>query len=63
MNKIDSWSSHARLSAQRPWPKSLRLIVGFSCALAVTALMLYASVWVVQKDFVDVTASESFAAP
>jgi hypothetical protein len=62
--KADNW--WLRQLAEPPrrrWPNFLRMIVGFSCALAVTALMLYASVWVVQKDFVDVTASESSAAP
>ena len=62
MNKINSWSSHASAPAQTAWPNFLRLILGFSCALAVTGLILYASVWVVQKDFIDVTA-ESAAAP
>ena len=62
--KPDYWS--ARQLAQPPrrrWPSVLRIVLGFSCALAVTALILYASVWVAQKDFVDVTASESSAAP
>jgi hypothetical protein len=63
MIKINSWSSHASLPAQRAWTNFLTLILGFSCALAVTGLILYASVWVVQKDFIEVTASESLPAP
>jgi hypothetical protein len=63
MNKIDSWSSHASPPAQTAWTNFLTLILGFSCALAVTGLILYASVWVVQKDLIEVTASESIPAP
>lgn len=63
MNKIDSWSSHASPPAQKAWTNFLTLIIGFSCALAVTGLILYASVWVVQKDFMEVSASEFIAAP
>ena len=63
MNKIDSWSSHASPPAQTAWTNFLTLILGFSCALAVTGLILYASVWVVQKDLIEVTASELTSAP
>jgi len=59
MIKINASSSHASLPAQTAWTNFLTLILGFSCALAVTGLILYASVWVVQKDFIEVTASES----
>jgi hypothetical protein len=63
INKIDSWPSHARLPAQTAWTNFLTLILGFSFALAVTGLILYGSVWVAQKDFIEVTASESSPAP
>ncbi len=59
MYKTNSWSSHATLPAQPRWPDFLRLILGFGIALAVTGLVLYASVWVVQKNFIEVTAAES----
>ena len=59
MHTIDSWSPHASLPGQRRGPDFLRLILGFGCALAVTSLILYASVSVVQKDFIEVTAAES----
>jgi hypothetical protein len=62
--KADNWWAHQlALPPRRRWPNVLRTILGFSCALAVTGVMLYASVWVAQKDFVDVAASESSAAP
>jgi hypothetical protein len=59
MHTIDPRSPHAGLPGQRRGPNFLRLILGFGFALAVTSLILYASVWVEQKDFIRVTAAVS----
>ena len=57
------WSRQLAEPPRRPWPNILRTILGFGFALAVTGVMLFASVWVVQKGFVEVTATEYFPAP
>lgn len=62
--KTDNWwSGQLAEPPRRRRSNVLGIVLGFSCALAATALILYASVWVAQKDFVDVTAAGSSAAP
>ena len=57
------WSRQLAEPPRRRWPNVLRIILGFGFALAVTCVMLYASVWLVEKGFIGVTAAESFPAP
>jgi hypothetical protein len=48
--KADNWwSGQLAEPPRRRRSNVLGIILGFSCALAATALILYASVWVAQK--------------